>query len=141
MLASANDGWFLGYGRGCWCRRSAGLRIAEKPVEFLRRADKSSTVRFWRDSWHYLRAWHDFRGVVGISRRTKSPIYWTGHGYNLVMRILYGAEYERAAAALAGLIADAASVVEVCCGTAQPHLEHWRTRACRYLGSTSTATS
>ena len=86
VLASANDGWF--WDTEVMARaRLAGLRIAEVPVQFLRRADKSSTVRFWRDSWHYLRALHDFRGVVGLSRRTKSPIYWTGHGYNLVMRV------------------------------------------------------
>jgi glycosyltransferase involved in cell wall biosynthesis len=133
VLASANDGWF--WDTEVMSRaRLAGLRIAEVPVQFLRRADKSSTVRFWRDSWHYLRALHDFRGVVGISRRTKSPIYWTGHGYDLVMRLLYGAEYERAAAAVAGRIADAASVVEVCCGTARLHRDFLRTRACRYLG-------
>ena len=72
--------------------------------------------------------------MVGISRRTKSPIYWTGHGYNLVMRLLYGAEYERAAAAVAGRIADAASVVEVCCGTARLHRDFLRARGCRYLG-------
>ena len=91
-------------------------------------------MRFWRDSWHYLRALHDFRGVVGLSRRTKSPIYWTGHGYDLVMRLLYGAEYERAAAAVAARIPDGASVVDVCCGTARLHRDFLRARGCRYLG-------
>jgi len=91
VLASANDGWF--WDTEVMARaRLAGLRIREVPVQFLRRADKSSTVRFWRDSWHYLRALHDFRGVIGLSRRMKSPIYWTGHGYNLTMRLLYGSE-------------------------------------------------
>ena len=133
VLASANDGWF--WDTEVMARaRLAGLRIAEVPVQFLRRPDKSSTVRFWRDSWHYLRALHDFRGVVGLSRRTKSPIYWTGHGYNLVMRLLYGAEYKRAAAAVAARIPDAASVVEVCCGTAQLDRDFLRARGCRYLG-------
>jgi len=133
VLASANDGWF--WDTEVMARaRLAGLRIAEVPVQFLRRPDKSSTVRFWRDSWHYLRALHDFRGVVGLSRRTKSPIYWTGHGYNLVMRLLYGAEYERVAAAVSARIADAASVVEVCCGTGQLYRDFLRARGCRYLG-------
>jgi glycosyltransferase involved in cell wall biosynthesis len=133
VLASANDGWF--WDTEVMARaRLAGLRIAEVPVQFLRRADKSSTVRLWRDSWRYLRALHDFRGVIGVSRRTKSPIYWTGHGYNLVMRVLYGAEYERATAAVAARIADAASVVEVCCGTAQLHRAFLHARGVRYLG-------
>ena len=133
VLASANDAWF--WDTEVMARaRLAGLRIVEVPVRFVRRADKSSTVRFWRDSWHYLRALHDFRGVVGLSRRTKSPIYWTGHGYNLVMRLLYGAEYERVAAAVSARIADAASVVEVCCGTGQLYRDFLRARGCRYLG-------
>jgi glycosyltransferase involved in cell wall biosynthesis len=133
VLASANDGWF--WDTEVMSRaRLAGLRIEEVPVQFLRRADKSSTVRFWRDSWGYLRALHDFRGVVGISRRTKSPIYWTGHGYNLTMRLLYGAEYAGAAAAVAARIADGASVVDVCCGTAQLYRDFLRARGCRYLG-------
>jgi glycosyltransferase involved in cell wall biosynthesis len=133
VLASANDGWF--WDTEVMARaRLAGLRIAELPVQFLRRADKSSTVRLWRDSWRYLRALHDFRGVIGVSRRTKSPIYWTGHGYNLVMRVLYGAEYERATAAVAARIPDGASVVEVCCGTARLHHDFLRSRSVRYLG-------
>lgn len=133
VMASANDGWF--WDTEVMARaRLAGLRIKEVPVLFLRRADKSSTVRFWRDSWQYLRALHDFRGVIGLSRRTKSPIYWTGHGYNLTMRLLYGAEYERAAAAVAARIADGASVVDVCCGTAQLYRDFLRARGCSYLG-------
>jgi SAM-dependent methyltransferase len=133
VLASANDGWF--WDTEVMARaRLAGLRIKEMPVQFVRRADKSSTVRFWRDSWRYLRALHDFRGVVGLSRRTKSPIYWPGHGYNLTMRVLYGDEYERAAAAVAARIADGASVVDVCCGTAQLYRDFLRARGCSYLG-------
>jgi glycosyltransferase involved in cell wall biosynthesis len=133
VLASANDGWF--WDTEVMARaRLAGLRIKEVPVQFLRRADKSSTVRFWRDSWGYLRALHAFRGVIGLSRRTKSPVYWTGHGYNLVMRALYGGEYERTAAAVAARIAEGASVVDVCCGTAQLYRDFLRARGCRYLG-------
>jgi len=133
VLGSENDGWF--WDTEVMARaRLAGLRIKEVPVQFLRRADKTSTVRFWRDSWHYLRALHDFRGVVGLSRRTKSPVYWTGHGYNLTMRALYRGEYTRAAAAVAARIADGASVVDVCCGTAQLYRDFLRARRCQYLG-------
>jgi SAM-dependent methyltransferase len=133
VLASANDGWF--WDTEVMARaRLAGLRIREVPVQFLRRPDKSTTVRLWHDSWQYLRALHDFRGVVGLSRRTKSPVYWTGHGYNLTMRALYGDEYRRAAAAVAARIPDGASVVDVCCGTAQLYRDHLRARGCSYLG-------
>jgi len=133
VLGSDNDGWF--WDTEVMARaRLAGLRIEEVPVKFVRRADKSSTVRFWRDSWHYLRALHDFRGVVGLSRRTKSPVYWTGIGYNLTMQILYGGAYGRVAAAVAARIADGASVVDVCCGTARLHRDFLRARGCSYLG-------
>ncbi|MBL9079894.1 MAG: glycosyltransferase [Planctomycetes bacterium] len=39
----------------------AGLRIAEVPVRFERRADKASTVRVVRDVWRYLVAIRAFR--------------------------------------------------------------------------------
>ena len=133
VLGSDNDGWF--WDTEVMARaRLAGLRIEEVPVKFVRRADKTTTVRFWRDSWHYLRALHDFRGVVGLSRRTKSPVYWTGHGYNLTMQVLYGGDYRRVEAAVAARIADGASVVDVCCGTARLHRDFLRARGCRYVG-------
>jgi glycosyltransferase involved in cell wall biosynthesis len=133
VLDSENDGWF--WDTEVMARaRLANLSIHEIPVLFLRRADKASTVRVWRDSWDYLRALHDFRGVVGISRRTKSPIYWTGHGYDLVMRVLYGQHYKATTAAVAAHIPDGASVVDVCCGTARLYQDFLRARGCTYLG-------
>jgi SAM-dependent methyltransferase len=61
-------------------------------------------------------------------------VYWTGHGYNLTMRVLYGGDYARVEAAVAARIADGASVVDVCCGTARLHREFLRARGCSYLG-------
>lgn len=133
VLGSENDGWF--WDTEVMARtRLANLTIHEVPVLFLRRSDKASTVRVWRDSWDYLRALHEFRGVVGISRRTKSPIYWTGHGYDLVMRALYGQQYKATYAAVAAQIPDGASVVDVCCGTARLYQDFLRPRGCVYLG-------
>jgi len=133
VLGSRNDGWF--WDTEVMARaRLANLRIRELPVLFLRRGDKASTVRVWRDSWHYLRALHDFRGVIGLSRRAKSPIYWTGHGYDLVMRALYGGEYHQTLAVVAAHIPDGASVVDVCCGTARLYRDFLRRRGCSYLG-------
>ena len=134
VLASENDGWF--WDTEVMARaRLADLRIREVPVLFLRRADKTQTVRFWRDSWRYLRALHDFRGVVGISRRTKSPIYWTGHGYDLVMRALYGGRvrtrrrgggraHRRRRQRRRRLLRDRAAAIATSCAPAR----------CRYLG-------
>ena len=57
---------------------------------------------------------------VGLSRRTKSPIYWTGIGYDLVMRALYGRATTQTYADVARRIPDGASVVDLCCGTGTP---------------------
>lgn len=133
VLGSADDRWF--WDTEVMARaRLANLRIHELPVLFLRRSDKASTVRLWHDSWGYLRALHDFRGVMGLSRPTRSPIYWTGHGYDLVMRALYGSDYHATYAAVAERIPDEASVVDVCCGTARLYRDFLRQRGCSYLG-------
>ena len=134
MLAQRERRLVLGHG-GDGARPSGrACASARCPCCSCGAPTRAAPCGFWRDSWHYLRALHDFRGEVGLSRRTKSPIYWTGHGYNLVMRLLYGAEYGRTAAAVAARIPDAASVVEVCCGTARLYQDFLRARGCRYLG-------
>jgi glycosyltransferase involved in cell wall biosynthesis len=133
VLGSENDGWF--WDTEVMARaRLANARIHELPVLFLRRSDKTSTVRLWHDSLDYLRALHGFRGTIGLSRRTKSPIYWTGHGYDLMMRVLYAGEYRATYAAVAERIPAGASVVDLCCGTARLYQDHLRQRGCEYLG-------
>ena len=133
VLGSENDGWF--WDTEVMARaRLANARIHELPVLFLRRGDKTSTVRVWHDSWEYLRALHGFRGTIGLSRRTRSPIYWTGHGYDLTMRLLYAGQYRATYAAVADRIPSGASVVDVCCGTARLYQDHLRQRGCDYLG-------
>src|SRR5262249_53444105 len=99
VLGAENDGWF--WDTEVMARaRLANLRIHELPVLFLRRSDKATTVRLLHDSVAYLRALHGFRGKMGLSRRSKSPIYWTGPGYDLTMRALYGREWASTYAAV-----------------------------------------
>lgn len=138
VLGSGNDGWF--WDTEVMARaRLANLAISELPVLFLRRADKTSTVRFWRDSFEYLRALYRFRGTIGLSRRSKSPIYWTGIGYDAVMRALYGRQYRQTYEVVAQRIPAGASVVDVCCGTARLYRDFLRQRGCRYLGLDASA--
>ena len=133
VLGAENDGWF--WDTEVMARaRLANLRIHELPVLFLRRADKATSVRLWHDSVDYMRALHGFRGKMGLSRRTRSPIYWTGHGYDLTMRALYGRSYGATYAAVAARIPDGASVVDLCCGTARLYQDFLRQRGCRYRG-------
>ena len=134
VLGSEDDGWF--WDTEVMARaRLANVRIRELPVLFLRRADKASTVHPFRDSLAYLRGLHAFRGKMGLSRRTRSPIYWTGHGYDLVMLALYGRrEWAATYAAVAARLPPGASVVDVCCGTARLYRDFLRQRGGSYLG-------
>jgi glycosyltransferase involved in cell wall biosynthesis len=46
----------------------AGLRVVEVPARFQRRADKTSTVRIWRDIWRYLLAIRAFKKRLRAAR-------------------------------------------------------------------------
>ena len=50
----------------------AGLRIAEVPCPFVRRSDKKSTVRVFRDTWRYLVALRAFRKRLRAAARLPS---------------------------------------------------------------------
>jgi len=60
VRSTQEDGWF-------WdseimiLAHEAGLKVVEVPTSFVRRADKASTVRMFRDSWDYLVAIRNFR--------------------------------------------------------------------------------
>lgn len=49
----------------------AGLRIAEVPCPFVRRGDKQSTVRVFRDTWRYLVALRAFRRRLRAEARSQ----------------------------------------------------------------------
>src|SRR5262249_34737318 len=51
----------------------AGLRVAEVPCRFERRADKKSTVRLVRDVWRYLVAMGAFRAGQREERKVGTP--------------------------------------------------------------------
>jgi glycosyltransferase involved in cell wall biosynthesis len=133
VLGSESDGWF--WDTEVMARAAlANLSIQEMPVLFQRRFDKKSTVRLVRDSWAYLVALHGFRAKVGLSLLHTSPIYWTGVGYDLVMRLLYGRELARTHERVAALVPEGSSVVDVCAGTCRLYLDQLRARRCEYLG-------
>jgi glycosyltransferase involved in cell wall biosynthesis len=133
VLGSANDGWF--WDTEVMARAALeNLRIAEMPVLFLRQPDKPSSVRIFRDTWRYLVDLHRFRIEMGLSLSSKSPIYWTGVGYDLAMRALYGRELEHTYAEVARRIPDGASVVDVCAGTCRLYRDFLRQRGCEYTG-------
>ncbi|RYZ03131.1 MAG: glycosyltransferase [Myxococcales bacterium] len=133
VFESESDGWF--WDSEVMARAVlAGLTIRELPVLFLRRWDKQSTVKLGNDIQKYLFEIHKFRGKVGLSISGKSPIYWSGAGYDLVMAALYGEKLANIYAAAAAHVPDGASVVDLCCGTAQLYRRHLAARGCDYLG-------
>ncbi len=133
VLGSDADGWF--WDTEVMTRAAlADLRIHEFPVLFLRRWDKTSTVRFLPDIWRYLVELQRFRPKVGLGLLDRSPLYWTCIGYDLVSRLLYGRHADARYAAVAARIPDRASVVDLCCGTARLAREFLLPRGCRYVG-------
>jgi glycosyltransferase involved in cell wall biosynthesis len=133
VLGSDSDGWF--FDTEVMVRAAlADLVIEEQPVLFLRRWDKQSTVRLWHDIQAYLVELHRFRRKIGMSYLGKSPIYWTGRGYDAVMRLLYGRELDATCADVAARVPAGAGVVDLCCGTARLWRAHLAPRATPYLG-------
>jgi len=133
VLASESDGWF--FDTEVMARAElAELKTHELPVLFRRRWDKQSTVRLFRDVVDYLRNLHRFRRKIGLSYLGKSPVYWNGTSFDLVMRTLYGKELDATYAEVARRIPDGASVVDLCCGTARLYRNHLRARGCPYVG-------
>jgi len=133
VLGSESDGWF--WDTEVMTRAAlAGLRIHEFPVLFLRRWDKTSTVRFLPDIWRYLVELQRFRPKVGLGMLDRSPVTWTCIGYDLVTTILRGTQTRATWAAVAGRIPDGVAVVELCCGTARLARDFLLPRGCRYTG-------
>jgi glycosyltransferase involved in cell wall biosynthesis len=133
VLGSECDGWF--WDTEVMARaRLANLKVVELPVLFLRRYDKQSTVRLLPDTWQYLVELYRFRPKVGLSLANKSPIYWTGTGYDFLMRALYQGAYEATYRRVADKVPAGASVVDLCCGTGSLYRHGLAGRAGSYLG-------
>lgn len=63
-----------------------------------------------------------------------SLIYRSAHGYELVMRALYGRHYEARMKAVAEQVPEGSSVLELCCGPGTLYMRHLRTRVSSYVG-------
>ena len=63
-----------------------------------------------------------------------SLVYRSAAGYELLMRVLYGAHYTDRMRAVAEEVPDGASVLELCCGPGTMYLRHLRGRAGCYVG-------
>jgi SAM-dependent methyltransferase len=63
-----------------------------------------------------------------------SLVYRNAVFYEAIMRALYGRHYGSRFRAIAGLIPDGASVLDVCCGPARLYLRYLKQKSVRYVG-------
>jgi glycosyltransferase AglD len=111
-----------------------GLRIKEIPVVFLRREDKTSTVKLIPDTLAFLKASQSFYKVLNSQiRPSKGLLYKSPFFYKKVMQVYYGDNFEARYKSIANLIDKKSTVVDVCCGDAV--LEKYLTKkGVNYLG-------
>jgi len=65
---------------------------------------------------------------------TASLIYRSAHGYELLMRALYGRHYGARMQAVADQVPPGAGVLELCCGPGTLYERHLKQRAKSYIG-------
>ena len=65
---------------------------------------------------------------------TSSLVYKTASGYELLMLALYGRHYPARSRAVADLIPDGATVLDLCCGPGTLFRRHLRARGIDYIG-------
>ena len=134
ILGCKSDGWF--WDTEVMTRASlSNLRIHEVPVLFLKNSNIKSTVRLPRDCWNYLIELKEFRKDIGLSLTSKSPVYWTSSGYDLVMKLLYKSKYKQLYYDVGKLIEVDSSIIDICCGTCRLYFDYLKNNSqCKYLG-------
>lgn len=98
-----------------------GLAITQIPVLFLRRSDKTSTVRIIPDTLEFLRSAYNFYKTLE-KQYTKAPgiLYRFPWAYKFAMQHLFGNKaYKERYIAIANKIPEGSTVLDVCCGDAQ----------------------
>ena len=64
----------------------------------------------------------------------KSIVYWHPFTYNLIMRLLYGSNFEERYKSIANIIPNNASVVEVCAGDGYLYRHYLKNKNVTYVG-------
>lgn len=130
---TCHPGWFWDTEVMAWAWLQ-GLRIQEIPCLFIRRLDKRSSVRVWRDSWEYLRALLRFRRRWLQCPPQTGWLYRLPWLYRVAMAVLYRRRARRRLAAVARHIPPGASVLDVCSGDCALHRAWGRRGGLEYLG-------
>lgn len=111
-----------------------GLRIAEIPCLFIRRTDKRSSVRVFRDAWGYLVALVRFKRQWLRCPSQTSLLYRIPWLYHWAMRFLYRRRERRRFEAIAAHIPPGISVLDVCSGDGALYRCCLRGNAADHLG-------
>ena len=111
-----------------------GLRIREIPCLFIRRTDKPSSVRVWRDSWRYLIALLTFKRRWLRCPSQTSLLYrvpWLYHG---AMALVYRYTERRRLGEVVRYVPRQVSVLDVCSGDCALYHRWLKGHAADYLG-------
>ena len=112
---------------------AAGLHLTQIPCAFVRRLDKTSTVRVVRDTYEYAKALWGYRQRERLAR-DGSRLYRRPWLHNLALRFLYGGRCSERFTVVAPRIEDGDSVVELCAGEGLLYREHLDGRVSEYKG-------
>lgn len=94
-----------------------GLRLKQMPVLFLRRSDKTSTVRLIPDIIDYFKAIYKFKKELKKELGLPPGLIYSFPGlYTLAMKKLFGNNYESRYLTVSKFIKPNSSVVDICCG-------------------------
>ncbi len=112
---------------------AAGLRLAQVPCAFVRRSDKTSTVRVVRDSWEYICAlFRHFRRVR--LKKEGAVLYRQPWLHRLVILALYGRKLDERFVSVAAHIDKDDSVLELCVGEGELYKRYLAGCTKQYLG-------
>ncbi len=110
-----------------------GLKIKEIPCLFIRRPDKKTSVKIFRDSFDYFFELWKFNKKIQTGKN-RGILYWHPLFYRLFMKIIYGRNFKARYEAIAKYIPEGASVVDVCCGDCYLYHNYLKFKKIDYLG-------
>lgn len=110
-----------------------GLKIKEVPCVSIRRCDKVSSVKIFKDSFNHLLQLYKFRKRVWLGDN-KGIIYRHPLIYQFFMRLIYGKYFKTRYEAISQYVPEAVQLVELCCGDCRLYQNYLRAKNIDYLG-------
>ena len=113
-----------------------GLKIIEIPCLFIRRFDKKSSVRIFKDSFDYFVELIKFKRRMSPveDQRKVSIIYSHPLIYRFLMRLIYRKNFDARYEAIAKYVPECASIIDVGCGDCYLYHRYLKSKNVNYLG-------